>query len=294
MESVILENNVLRVELLPEMGGKIISFFRKDKEFELAAGAGREGHVKPDKDSGFAPYAYGMDEAFPNIDAEEAQWKGRKLCYPDHGEIWKSEFRVLEQSAAGARLIMHSPEFGYQYEKSMTLDGESLRIAYHIVNTGCEELPCIWTWHGLMRYEADMEILLPEGIKHCRNVLSGSVLGEAGEIYPVDGSFYDFRRVPAPEPESMVKYYGEERVTEGRCGFCYPSHGIKCLMTYDARILPYFGVWITAGGFQGDYNCALEPSSGFYDGIGNAQRLGKLPVLEAGQKLEFEICIALA
>ena len=64
-------------------------------------------------------------------------------------------------------------------------------------------------------------------------------------------------------------------------------------MSYDAGILPYFGVWITAGGFQGDYNCALEPSSGFYDGIGNARRLGKLPVLGAGEGMEFAISVAL-
>lgn len=293
VKSIILENDVLRIELLPGMGGKIISFFRKDKEFELAAGGGRDEHVRPDEKDGFEPYAYGMDEAFPNIDVEEVEWKGRRLCYPDHGEIWKSEFQILEQSGAGARLIMNSPEFGYQYEKRLTLEGDSLKIAYHIVNTGKEELPCIWTWHGLMRYEEDMEIILPEEIRHCRNVLPGSVLGEGGEVYPADGSFYDFRRVPASNPRSMVKYYGEEKVIKGCCGFRYPSHGTKCLMSYDAGILPYFGVWITAGGFQGDYNCALEPSSGFYDGIGTARSLGKLPVLGAGERMEFGICVML-
>lgn len=34
---IILENSIVRMKILPELGGKILSFYRKDKEFELAA-----------------------------------------------------------------------------------------------------------------------------------------------------------------------------------------------------------------------------------------------------------------
>lgn len=293
MKIITLENDVLRIELLPEAGGKIISFFRKDKDFELTVKGKNDRNVRPSEKDGFASFAYGMDEAFPNIDAEEINWKGRRLVYPDHGEIWRREFKVLEQDARETKLAASSAEFGYRYEKKLSLRGWELKIAFHIINEGKEELPCIWTWHGLMRYEEDMEILLPPEITHCRNVLGGGILGEAGKIYPVDSPLYDFRRVPKRNTCSMVKFYGEERVTEGCCGFFYPSRNVKCLLKYDRQALPYLGVWITAGGFQGDFNCALEPSSGFYDGIGNAQKLGRLPVLRAGEKLGFEFSVSL-
>lgn len=290
---IILENDILAIKLLPEMGGKIVSFFRKDGQFELAAQAGKNSSFRPEDGAGFSDYAFGMDEAFPNIDAEEIMWKGRKLRYPDHGEIWSSAFQVPEQETSSARLIWQSREFSYSYEKTLSLEGERLRIRYRIVNTGKEELPCIWTWHGLMRYEQDMEILLPEEIKHCRNVSPSRALGEVGRIYPVENPVYDFTRVPKAETKSAVKYYGEERVEKGRCGLVYPSQKVKCIVEYDAAKLPYFGVWITAGGFQGDYNCALEPSSGFYDRISKAGELGRLPVLSAGEEMEFDFAIAI-
>lgn len=84
----VLENDILRIVLLPSFGGKIISFYHKKKDFELAAQKDFEtkdiaGVNKPR----FGDYAYGMDDAFPNIDSEELVWNGKKLVYLDHGEI---------------------------------------------------------------------------------------------------------------------------------------------------------------------------------------------------------------
>ena len=66
------------------------------------------------------------------------------------------------------------------------------------------------------------------------------------------------------------------------------------MLHYDVKKLPYLGVWITAGGFEGDYNCALEPSNGFYDGIGRAEKNCRLPVLKAGEAMDFELVVSLS
>ncbi len=290
---IILENHILKIEILPELGGKILSFYRKDKDFELAAQKGRGDGLTLSGAERFSDYAFGMDDAFPNIDAEEILWDDRWLRYPDHGEIWNHAFQVQEQGELFVKLGWRSEAFSYLYEKSFSLEEEKLRIRYRICNSGGEGIPCIWTWHGLMRYEEDMRFLLPEEIKHCRNVMPGSILGEAGNIYPIENSVYDFTAVPKADAPCMVKYYGEERVRSGRCGFAYPSQKLQCILEYDAKKLPYLGVWITAGGFQGDYNCALEPSSGFYDKISRAGKFNALPVLGDGEETEFEMAISL-
>ena len=87
---IVLENQILQIEILPEYGGKIVSFYRKDAGFELAAR--REGGI-PETAEGadFSRFAFGMDDAFPNIDPEEIVWKGRRLRYPDHGETWSHQ-----------------------------------------------------------------------------------------------------------------------------------------------------------------------------------------------------------
>lgn len=288
-----IENNILKIVCNPNFGGRITSFFCKEKNFELAAQPDKNLELESPLRGDFAPYAFGMDDAFPNIDAEQINWKGKNYAYPDHGEIWSAEFEVTDQTRNSVSLCWKSPELGYQYEKKMYLNANALNIHYLIVNVGDRELPCFWTWHGLMRYEENMEVILPKGVTHWRNVLSGSVLGEAGKIYPLENDVYDFERVPEAASRSMIKFYAEGEMVDGRCGVRYPSQNVVCTIEYDVKVLPYFGFWVTAGGFQGDYNCALEPSNGFYDRISLARNNGKLPVLAVGENMEFEIRIVL-
>lgn len=290
---MMIENDKLKIKCHPGFGGKITSFFYKENEFELAAQTDKSPELRSYVENEFAPYAFGMDDAFPNIDEEKIHWKGKDYVYPDHGEVWRAEFEVTDQTNDSVCLCWKSPGLGYRYEKKLYLKENGLHICYHITNEGAGELPCIWTWHGLMRYEEDMEIILPQGITHCRNVLSGTALGEAGRIYSLENNVYHFTKVPKIESRSMVKFYAEGAVKCGRCGLYYPSQDMTCIMEYDAEVLPYFGFWVTAGGFQGDYNCALEPSNGFYDSISRAGENKKLPILGIGENIEFEIRIAL-
>lgn len=306
---VTLENEILRVVSLPFMGGKITSLFHKGNAFEAAAQKGENAGQDPAKEaavfsqerSGFARYAYGLDDAFPNIDEEDFVWRGKKRHYPDHGEIWGADFRILEQEKDFLKLCWESADFAYRYEKTLRLAGNTLRMHYRISNTGKDALPAIWTWHGLMRYEEDMEILLPEGTKQCRNVLSGSILGGTDTVYPYKSAAYDFTKVPSATSKGAVKYYVEPEMEGGRvadsltvcCRFFYPSKKMCCLLRYDAGKLPYLGVWITAGGFLGDYNCALEPTNGFYDSISRAEKNHRLPVLAPGETMEFGLGISL-
>lgn len=91
----------------------------------------------------------------------------------------------------------------------------------------------------------------------------------------------------------MVKYYADQKVKTGFCGYCYPSQGLRCTFRYDAKKLPYLGLWITAGGFRGDYNCALEPASGYYDSIQKAAENGSLYLLKKEEPLHFSLELAL-
>lgn len=293
MEEIILENEVLRIRICPALGGKIISFFLKAKEFELAAQCGKDRHDAVQKKDSFAPYAYGMDDAFPNINGEMVDWDQRQLLYPDHGEIWRARFKTEKRSSKIVCLSWSSPVFHYLFRKRMRLNENTLHIQYHIENQGKEDFPCIWTWHGLVTYEQDMELLLPEELTHYRIVLDGNLLGKEGSVYPRENDFYDFRKMPDPSLCNAAKYYGEESVQTGHCGVYYPSRDVVYYLDYDARKLPYLGVWITLGGFQGDYNCALEPTNGYYDSIGRAGKNQKLPVLKRGESLDFTIRLTL-
>lgn len=91
----------------------------------------------------------------------------------------------------------------------------------------------------------------------------------------------------------MEKYYVEGMVGEGYCGYLYPVQGMKAEISYDPEKLPYLGFWVTAGAFRGDFNCALEPTTGFYDSIAVAQKNGRCPALAPDEQMGFTITVRL-
>lgn len=74
-------------------------------------------------------------------------------------------------------------------------------------------------------------------------------------------------------------------------GLDYTDEKIKYTINYDPQINPYLGVWITKGGFKGEYNCALEPSNGFYDDLSRAYYNNKLSSLNSLEEREWTIFI---
>jgi hypothetical protein len=85
------------------------------------------------------------------------------------------------------------------------------------------------------------------------------------------------------------KYYVNGKVKEGMAGAYYPSKDVTYKVYFDKEKLPYLGLWVTQGEYGGDYNCALEPTNGFYDSVEAAQRDGDIFILKKEEKLNFSI-----
>jgi galactose mutarotase-like enzyme len=286
-KSILLENDKLIAFVIPDMGGKIAGLYCKNERFELVAQPKAE-YIQPEYGSDFSLFdASGLDDGFPCLHALKDPVTG--FDYPDHGEIWSARFSAHIQDD-GVEMRYDSRNFPYRYTKKISLSGSRLAINYHIVNTGADPFPCIWAFHGLMRYEEDMELLYPAGCSEIINTLSSPLLGPEGRRHFLGGP-YDFRHPPAPQPPTMIKYYFADKMQEGQCGFWYPGKNVGCMLRYDYNILPWLGVWITAGGFRGDYNCALEPCNGFYDDIVTARSNNALYTLEPGAYLSFGLAL---
>ncbi len=294
MDAVVLENNILKVTVLPRLGGKSASVFYKINDFELFPPVQNGVYKEPQEDTLFEDCdASGFDDAFPTIVGVNKESPGDEGRYTDHGEIWRSSMKakILQEYL---ELTYKSEKNGYFYKKDISLHGSSVIYQYSIQNVSREDFPCLWAMHGLARYEEDMELFYPEGVKSFLNTMDSPLLGKEGTRYPARNQTYDFYTVPEASSLTMVKYYAEGKVSEGRCGYRYPGQNVQCEILYDEKKLPYLGFWLTAGGFRGDYNCAMEPSNGYYDGIGKARENGSLFVLKAGETLKFTIKIRLS
>ncbi len=300
LSAIRIENEGMRIIVLPENGGKVASIYDKQKNFELLFQNPKQQFERPKIYSNFADFdASGFDDAFPTIDQCSIDVNGQKIIYPDHGEIWSARFdSVIEGDYA--LMTYQSIILPYRYSKRLSLHDKRLVCSYKIENTGKVSFPFLWAFHCLVNYNEDMKLIFPRDIEHVENVCESRRFGEVGAIYsaPVDmiktGQMYDFTTVPPRTPKSMEKYYIKEKITEGRCGYYYPSKDVTAVIEYDAEKLPYLGFWVTAGGFRGDYNCALEPATGYYDSVPVADKNHSSCVLTPGEKFEFALTIELS
>lgn len=284
-----LESEVLRLDIAPWLGGKIISFYHKGINFELAAQPQNNLLSHPPPTNDFGPYAFGMDDAFPNVDEE---WVCGQF-YPSHGEIWSANMEVVTSPAKDRlQLRWTSSAFHYEYEKNLSLCHDTITLSWVITNRGSMPLPALWTWHGLLRYETDMRFSFPPESRAIVNTLSHSRLGPEGTRHSLVDK-QELYTVPPPGSRDMRKFFLDGPVQEGTCEVFYPSQEMIVSLNWDAAKLPYLGVWITAGGLDGAYNCALEPSDGFYDSVTKAAEHQALPVLLPGQQKSFSLQIRL-
>lgn len=294
-KAFLLENDFLRAVILPERGGKAASLFGKETGMEILYQNRKGKFDRAEFGSDFGQFeACGYDDAFPGVDEEQVEVGGKLVHYPDHGEIWSAPFKA-ETEGERLHLFYHSFRMHYDYTKEFWLEGKQLCCGYEITNGGDTAFPCIWTIHCLVNSTPGMRIVFPEGTRQVENVFSCKHLGKAGTVYDypracINGREYWFDRLPE---DDMVKYYVTEPVEADGCGYDYPETGTRVRIYYDRKILPYLGCWITAGGYRGEKNCALEPCSGYYDSIRTAKAKGK-GGLELGPGETKRFCIRIA
>lgn len=290
------ENDILRVVVIPDLGGKTASIYNKIEGFELLFQNKDSSYKCPEINSNFAEYdASGFDDAFPNIHAEKLFYDGKTINYPDHGEVWGTPMNTQSLTDNSLSLTCKGTALPYKYIKEITLNGSHVCYKYNIRNIGKYSYPCFWTLHCLVNCEDDMEIIFPSEVKRIINVQNSLNLGKTGDYhsYPIAENGYKLNRVRPQMENISEKYYVADKIQVGECGIIYPSRNVIYKLKYNAKDLPYLGFWVTSGGFRGDYNCAIEPSNGFYDSISIAKNNNALPFLKPGEEMNFKINICL-
>ncbi len=282
-----LENKELAVSFDPDFGCKIHSFLHKETGFDLAA---KDETGKKIKEISFGDYAFGMDDAFPNIDKEKLSFNEKDYSYLDHGMVWNRKFKVMDVNQTSAVCAFKDKDLKLTYTKILSLKGDTLHSEVLIDYEGDTPFPCIWTFHGLVKYEDGMEVILPKGNKLV-NVFKHPVLGDVGNILENEKEKYVTSALPKKGSGDMLKYYVFGPVSEGHCGLRYKESGMEYELKFNKEALPYLGVWITAGGLDGANNMALEPSDGFYDSVSKAIKNKAIKILNPNEKrlIEFDI-----
>lgn len=280
MDCIVMENNSLCLKVIPEIGFKISSLVYKNKEF-LFQPSNLKYTIPNFRDS-FSDYdTSGLDEMIPTIDSCIYE---NGLLIPDHGDVWSIPWNVeINNNVLIGKVNLKS--IPLEFEKRIRFDNDNLiRMDYSVKNASLEEHSYLWALHGLNNFDDDTEILLPEGINRMLDVINNKVIEENIE---------DLLDLSKYEDKMFYKYYVLDELNSGNCGLYYKACGLKYMIKFDKNVNPYLGVWITKGGFKGEYNCALEPSNGFYDSLKLAKENGKyeriMPLEEKNWTIYIEI-----
>lgn len=298
---LVLENELFRTVILPELGGKVASFYCKEADFELIYEATTETLTLPNKYGDFsAANPCGIDDCWPNIDAGSGHYGGHKIDYPDHGDTWFRHFDY-QLTDEGLMTTTHSDLLPYNYEKSFELSKDGLKISHHITNAGDHPIEGFYTLHGLMVCEPDMQFILPKDVQQVLNVHhSSETLGLRDTIHPYPvtndllGKPYRLDRTAGPHANKCEKYYALNPVKVGKCGVYYPRINRFAIIEFNHEQLPYLGLWLNEKADGETFNFALEPSNGFYDHLEIAKRNNKCPSIAQGECLDFEIKITMS
>jgi len=293
---IILESKIIKVKILPQYGGKVQSIINKVKQKEYLYQTDKDKFKKAEYamlfDNGDCS---GFDDMFPTIDEcyyPRKPWKGIKV--PDHGEVWSLpwDYDLKEDSIF---LSVHGMRFPYKLEKSIKIKNENcLHIDYRVKNYSAYDFDFIWAAHPLFNCSENTEIILPETVNKIINVYNNSKrLGKYGEIHswPVtisdSGNKYDMSKMCSKSVKYCEKYYVQDELKEGWASLYDNNNGDMITLLYPIKKVPYLGIWVNKGGFMDQYNVALEPCTGAFDGVNMANKWDRVSTIKANRNYKW-------
>ena len=199
--------------------------------------------------------AGGWDEMVPNVDAAvypgPGPWAGTQL--PDHGEAWRLEWTVLEESPSAVSMECAGRVLPWMLRRRVELSERAVRVDYRYENVGEDPLYAYWCAHPLFRYEAGMEI----GV-------------EGGD-----------RLASFAEGTSAKRFLRRGSVDRARLGW---KSGAEIEVAWDSGVTPYVGIWVCNGDLGGYRQIAIEPATGGGD---RPHLAVPPPLLDPGEELSW-------
>ncbi len=288
----------MRLVILPEWGGKIVSIYDKHHDREWLHTNHNFLYRLPTYDSNYVRDfdIGGFDECFPNIGAGSfpgLPWQG--VALPDHGEVWALPWDV-DLDGDGLTLRVEGVRLPYTLEKRLELRSEGLWMHYQAINLSPFDMPVLWSSHPLMDVKPGMRLEVPASsvrIDSCSPRFSELTRVKTGQIasWPlVNGQ--DLSIIPGPEARISAKLIARE-LREGRVALVDPEEGASLTFRFNQSSVTHCGLWLNYCGWAGKpgaapyYNIGFEPCIGGADRLDLAVQVGEAGLLPAKGELSW-------
>jgi galactose mutarotase-like enzyme len=285
--SIVMESSQIAAVIVPALGGSIVSLTYKPTGKQWLVDSPSRQLRRSSYGTPFSEEAmYGWDECFPTIIEcsypVQGQYEGNRL--PDHGELWSIPWKAAIQDNT-LRCEGKGTALPYTLVRTLSFVNDArIRFAYELINESDECLHVLWTAHPLFAATEHTEIRLPSGLTSLLCVDGGKHF-TVGRHYrwPLadDEPNRKMRFFDSIAEHDSRKFYADGPVLTGWSGLLERNTGDYLTMEWSEEQLPYFGIWINEGQYNGQLMCALEPGNGFYDSLQTACEGNKALRVEA-------------
>ncbi len=294
LQTVVLENRLLRVVILPEAGAKIWQISYKPLNAELLWNNPRTPpallplHARYDD-----VWCGGWDELFPNDEAGVIDGE----AYPDHGELWTGRWRAEPFGGAdevGVHLRYTTPISAIAMEKTVRLrrDSACLEFQHQLRNVGNAPFPFLWKLHPALAVTAQHRVDFPAMRVHLEPAFPGTLAGAPPSFdWPhveIDGRHIDLRRV-APAAERQLYFFYGSALQSGWCGLTDTASGLGCGLVFDPVVFPSCWLFASYGGWRNHNVAVLEPCTGYPLNFDALRAAGRQRILAPGESLNTAV-----
>lgn len=257
-----LANAQVSVAVVPELGAKVVSLRSVENGREWLwrpPGSLRLFRNRPGDDFARSTLI-GWDECIPTVSA--CRVGGRDV--PDHGDAWSAAWELDAAAlATGAiRTLLRLPGGPLEFSRTVSLEGSAVHLDYELANRGGEPEPFLWAMHPLLTLEEGDRIRLPRGVRSVR------VSGLKNLDLPAGGTWkwpealpgVNLEAMELGKPDAYAKLFAGP-LQDGRAGIENVRTGARLEFRWQVEAMPYLGIWITRGGWNGFHHPALEPTN---------------------------------
>jgi len=296
----ILENEFLRVEIRPDLGGRITSLRSVRTREEFLLPPLREPIGNPATIAFSHGPLGGFDECLPSVSACERI--ADEAPVPDHGDLWRKPW-IIGSDRDGLLLKVDATSRPLQLIRRATLKAETLVLEYELLNTSDSLATWLWSAHPLLQAEVGDRILLPdevdkveveyasqEGFVRRSNIswplarnISGTLVNLGLVRQEKDAIAYKlFARLGRSGQATLYRTRIEQGIT----------------FHFDPASLPFLGLWVNAGAWPEEdpdrrLTVALEPTTSSRDSLDEAAQHGVACRLEGGARQNWSIALQL-
>jgi Domain of unknown function (DUF5107) len=295
-EMLTLQNEFLKIRILPAFGGKISSLrsARTGEEFLLPP---LRGYRHVSLTAGFHEGDLGgFDECLPSVASCEST--SGELPVPDHGDLWRSEWHT-DPYDLPTTLHVDSLSRPLCLTRHARLDGHSLVLDYDLLNLSNSPTSWLWSAHPLLRIEEGDRIVLPDEIKEVVVEYSAAGVFEKNSAisWPQAqsslGATADLSTVGTRDGATAHKLFARVG-RSGWAGLYRKRTGQGLVLRFDPSALPFLGLWICSGawpetGAEKQYTVALEPTTSNVDSLASAVQNGTARSLSARERCQWRL-----